>query len=317
MDVVTFDRFWVSDPPAPSVRHEYPDEGRKCTGTLNPIRGDIRNPAEVDRAIEGVDILIHLACISNDPGFDLDPRLGKEVNYDSLSDIMESAYRNGVERIIYASSSSVYGDCGGAQKNEGAMPEPLTDYAKYKWYSERKLAQVWAKLLPVCILRPATLFGWTDTAMRFDLMFNSFVAQACVDGEINVRGGDQWRSLLHVQDMVDLYVELALEPDVDKIAHKTWNVCCSNHKIGDLALMIAKWRAEEGHECQIRFAPTLDRRSYAVNGSLVEEEFGFKPQWSLVEGYGEIRDEIIDNAIEHWNTYKYIRAKRLKMLDLA
>lgn len=330
VDVVTFDSYWFSAPPMPFGGYKYnplngeePTEENK-TQCLRTVVADIRDSKAIAQEMKGVDVLIHLACISNDPGFDLNPKLGREINYDSLDGIMQSAVENGVERVIYASSSSVYGACNqGSDRDEYDLTNPLTDYAKYKLDSEIQIKLIWDKVIPVTVLRPATLCGWPlekrfgSIAMRFDLMFNSFVAQAILDGGINVRGGDQKRALLVLSDMVDLYVRLALETDIDRIAGKTWNVGHCNHTIRDLALMIAMWRVTEGNECIIKFAPTDDLRSYAINTTLIEEEYDFVASAGLEDVYKDIRDHIVTDEVEAWNTPEYIRVLKLKELGLA
>lgn len=328
VDVVTFDSYWFSAPPMPFKGYSFdmmqvsPTE-KDQTQTLRPVVADIRNLQAINEEMKNVDVLIHLACISNDPGFDLNPELGREVNYDSLNGIMQSAVNHGVERVIYASSSSVYGACEGRDCDESDLPNPMTDYAKYKMKSEWQIQQVWNKVIPVIILRPATICGWPranrfgSTAMRFDLMFNSFIAQAIIDGGINIRGGDQKRALLVLSDMIDLYMRLAFESDIDRIAGKTWNIGHCNHTLADLASMVAKCRVDEGHECRIKFAPTDDLRSYAINSTRIEEEYDFVASTSLYNAYRDIRDHIEGQQIIAWNTPEYIRVKRLKEAGLA
>jgi nucleoside-diphosphate-sugar epimerase len=311
---VAFGLYWFDALPS-YLNHETMNV--KSGNSLIPIEGDIRNMAEVDRIMKDVDVLIHLACISNDPGFDLNPRLGREINYESLNGIMQSAVSHGVDRVIYASSSAIYGASEGLDRDENDLPNPMTDYAKYKVYSERKLHQIWSKVIPVTVLRPATLCGWTDTAMRFDLMFNSFVAQAILDGGITVKGGNQKRALLALSDMVDLYIKLTFEPDIDRIAGKTWNIGHCNYPLGELATMIAQWRAEEGHECQIQFKPTDDLRSYSINSSKIEEEFDFVAMTGLRQVYEELRLHLVTGEIDQWNTSRYIRLLKLKELGVS
>lgn len=315
VDIVTFDSYWFSKPP--TYTPEWTNVNAQTGNTLQSITGDIRNFAEVDRAMQGIDVLIHLACISNDPGVDLNPRLGREINYDSLNNIMQSARDNDVERVIYASSSAVYGASNGRDCDERSNPKPMTDYAKYKWYSERKINSIWESQIPITILRPATLCGWADTAMRFDLMFNSFVAQAILDGVIIVKGGKQTRALLALKDMVECYVKLTHEPDIDRIAGKVWNVGHGNYDLSDLASMVAKWRADDGYECSIHYSPTNDLRSYAINVDAIENEFDFVATTGLHTVYKGLREKLMGERVTHWNTPEYIRVKRLKELHLA
>src|SRR5580704_13196802 len=133
--------------------------GYRDRAGLREIKGDLRNPADVARALEGCDAVIHLACISNDPSFDLDPALGRAINYDSFRPLVRASKDAGVRRFIYASSSSVYGI-----KNDGDVTEdlplaPLTDYSKFKAMCEEVLAQEAEPGFTIVTLRPATVCG--------------------------------------------------------------------------------------------------------------------------------------------------------------
>ena len=302
-DIVTFDCFLFSDP----------FDRRVGESTARSIVGDIRDAAAIRAAMEGVDVLIHLACLSNDACADVDCRTTKTINYTSLEGIMKAAVDAKVGRVIYASSSSVYGDHKGKPCNEYTLPEPLTGYAKYKWQSELAIRTKWSKELPCVIIRPATLCGWTATGMRYDLMFNSFVAQAICDGVINVRGGHQKRSLLSLTDMVELYAFLAFEPCTVWLANKVWNVVMASYTIGDLALLIAQWRAEEGHRCSITFAPSTDKRSYDVIGSKIEEDCDWTPRVGIKAVYEELSEHLTPGGL--WDTAEYIRVRKLGGMD--
>src|SRR5215468_5694387 len=106
---------------------------------LNQVKGDLRSPADVKRALAGCDAVVHLACISNDPSFDLDPELGKSINYDCFQPLVAASKAAGVKRFIYASSSSVYGVKNDPNVTEDLPLEPLTDYSKYKALCEEVL----------------------------------------------------------------------------------------------------------------------------------------------------------------------------------
>jgi len=301
LEIVGFGSFWFSDPPTQSLECGEPIgiHRMKC------FKADIRDGDKIQAALQGVDTLIHLACISNDPGVDLNPEWAKSINLDSFDPIMAAAVSAGVKHVIYASSSSVYGACAGKERDESDKCNPLTDYAKFKLHCEDKIAAVWGKVIPITIVRPATLFGWTDTAMRFDLMLNAFISQAATTGTINVRGGEQMRSLLHVEDMVQLYVKLSLEDDMNRVGGMTWNVSHASKSLQDLAFMVAKWRQEDGKRTGVQFEPTQDLRSYAINATAIEEQYDFVASRSLESGYKGIADKVPAD----WDSAKYMRVK--------
>ena len=127
---------------------------------LRQIKGDLRDPQIVRDALWGCDAVIHLACISNDPSFELNPELGKSINYDSFRPLVRAAKAAGVERFIYASSSSVYGVKDDPEVTEELVLEPLTDYSKFKAMCEEVLAEERAPGFVTCTLRPATVCGY-------------------------------------------------------------------------------------------------------------------------------------------------------------
>ncbi|HIJ98301.1 TPA: NAD-dependent epimerase/dehydratase family protein, partial [archaeon] len=106
---------------------------------LHEIKADIRDKKKLVEATKGQDAVIHLACISNDPSFELNPNLGKSINLDAFHNVLEAAEQNNVKRFIYASSSSVYGIKEKANVTEEDNPEPLTDYSKFKYECEKIL----------------------------------------------------------------------------------------------------------------------------------------------------------------------------------
>jgi len=301
LNVVTLDRFWFSDP--------LPAQER-----LRNVTGDIRNPASVQEAMVGIDTVIHLACVSNDPSFDLDPRFAKSINSGSLYSIALEARRAGVKNFIFASSSSVYGACGDRCMIESDTLNPLTDYAKYKMMSEQYLVDIIADTIPVTILRPATLFGATERAMRFDLMLNSFVAQAVEHGKIMVRGGEQRRALLHVSDMVDLYVRLATESDLTAIRGKVWNVVAENITIRNLAAIVASIITQCYKPVSISFVSSDDNRSYSISSDAIIKEYGFAPSLRIEQGIEELADTLWAGGYTNPNTDKYIRLLKYKRI---
>src|SRR5436305_6201657 len=163
---------------------------------LKEVKGDIRDAAAVARALDGCDAVIHLACISNDPSFDLDPTLGRSINYDCFRPSVRAAKDAGVRRFIYASSSSVYGIKSTPDVHEDLALEPLTDYSKYKAMCEDVLNAEREPGFVTVILRPATVCGFTPR-LRLDLTVNILTNLAINNGRITVFGGSQFRPNLH------------------------------------------------------------------------------------------------------------------------
>src|SRR5262249_23441344 len=149
----------------------YGEEVLRPHPQLRLVRGDLRNSATVETALQGCDVVIHLACISNDPSFELDPQLGKSINFDCFRPLVRAAKRAGVRRFIYASSSSVYGIKEGVEVTEDLLLEPLTDYSKFKALCERVLEEEREPGFATLIIRPATVCGYSPR-QRLDVIVN-------------------------------------------------------------------------------------------------------------------------------------------------
>ena len=188
---------------------------------LREFRGDLRNPKIVDSALEGCVSVIHLACISNDPSFELDPTLGKSINYDAFRPLVQAAKRKGISRFIYASSSSVYGIKETPNVTEELPLEPITDYSKYKALCEAVLEEEREPGFATLILRPATVCGYSKR-LRLDLTVNILTNHAINNGKIRVFGGSQRRPNIHIEDMTDLYIH-SLNSPAEKIDGGIYN----------------------------------------------------------------------------------------------
>ena len=167
---------------------------------LKTVKGDLRDRATVDAAMKGCNAVIHLACVSNDPSFDLNPQLGKSINYDAFPGLVDSALAEGVQRFIYASSSSVYGIKEGVSVTEELDLEPLTDYSKFKAMCETELLKRRRPGFETVIVRPATVCGYAPR-LRLDLVVNILTTHALSNRRIKIFGGAQKRPNIHVKDI--------------------------------------------------------------------------------------------------------------------
>jgi nucleoside-diphosphate-sugar epimerase len=251
---------------------------------LRELRGDIRDLAMVGRALEGVDTVIHLACISNDPSYDLDPALGKSVNADAFRPLVVAARSAGVERFVYASSSSVYGVKSEPKVTEELALEPLTDYSRYKAECERILEQERQPGFCTVTVRPSTVCGYARR-LRLDLVVNILTNHAIHRGKITVTGGDQMRPNLHVDDMVDAYIHLLDQP-ADRIDGEIFNVGSENHTVMELALIVQR---ALGGSVPIEVVPTDDRRSYHVSSEKIQSKLGFTPRRNVERAVLELK----------------------------
>ena len=250
--------------------------------SLRLVKGDLRDPTMVADALTGCDAVIHLACISNDPSFELNPDLGRSINHDAFRPLVRAAKATGVRRFVYASSSSVYGVKVGVEVTEDLSLEPLTDYSKYKALCEAILEEEREPGFTTLTVRPATVCGYSPR-QRLDVIVNILTNHAVNNGRVKVFGGAQLRPNLHIDDMADFYsLSLAL-PD-EAIDGKVYNVGDENHSVMELAEIV---RGVVGAHVGVDVAPTDDPRSYHVSSARVLRELGFAPKRSIE---GAVRD---------------------------
>lgn len=271
------------------------------------FRGDLRDREVVREAIAGCTDVIHLACISNDPSYDLDPKLGREVNYEAFRPLVDEARRAGVSRFIYASSSSVYGVKEDEQVTEGLALEPLTDYSKYKAMCEPILLDAAADDFTVTVLRPATLCGYSPR-QRLDLTVNILTNHAFNHGLIRVFGGDQYRPNLHVDDMCRAYLHVLAEQP-SRVQGRIYNVGWENLTVRSIAEAVA---CHFPDKVQISFEATDDERSYRVSSDLIFQELGFVPIKTIDHAIAELKNALEAGLLPNsLSDSRYFNIKRM------
>lgn len=238
---------------------------------LRQVKGDIRDIDAVQDALQGCDAVIHLACISNDPSFELDPTLGKSINLDAFGPLVRVSKQSGVKRFVYASSSSVYGVKTEPRVTEDLPLHPLTDYSKFKALCEQELNREREPGFVTCTIRPSTVCGYAPR-QRLDVIVNILTNHAINRGRIRVFGGSQKRPNIHIDDMVDLYVFLLKQPS-EKIDGKTYNAGDENRTLMELAEIVKK---VVGDDLPIDVESTNDPRSYHVSSGKLFQELGYK-----------------------------------------
>src|SRR6266550_6594317 len=248
---------------------------------------DIRDSAGLKQALEGVDAVIHLACISNDPSFELDPGLGKSINYDAFAGLLQGSIDQGVRRFIYASSSSIYGVKEDSEVREDAEPQPLTDYSRFKLDCERDLlAHPNVKGMERVIVRPSTVCGYAPR-LRLDLTVNILTIHALMNHKIRIFGGKQLRPNLHIKDMVRAY-HVFLEAPGAKIDREAFNVGFQNRSVEDIAKLVRDTLGDPTIE--LEYTPSDDNRSYHVNSEKVKRALGFETRYTIEDAIRDIAD---------------------------
>ena len=241
---------------------------------LKVVKGDVRDIESIP--LEGVDCIIHLSSIANDPCGDLNPQLTWEVSALATMQLADQARRRGIRRFIYASSGSVYGVKDELQVTEDLELKPISEYNKTKMVGERVLLS-YNKDMVVQIVRPATVCG-SSPRMRLDVSVNLLTMQALSKGKITVFGGDQVRPNIHIDDITDLYLHLIDHPEITGI----YNAGFENISIMDIAKMVTQHIPVE-----IAVTPSNDPRSYRINSDKLLAT-GFRPKKTVNDAIREI-----------------------------
>lgn len=275
------------------------------------VQADLRDPDAVAKAVQGVDQIIHLAAISNDPTGDIDEVLTRQVNFDAIGLLIAKARAAGVRRLINASSSSVFGIKNVPDVTEALEPEPLTYYSKYKALSEWLVTAAAAPDFCAVNIRPATICGYSPR-QRFDLTVNKLTADALRKRVITVHGGEQRRPNVGMTDMIHLYASL-LDAPAEKINGRTFNFGFENLKVIEIARLIQHELRDLGVE--IKVTETTDLRDYHISSDKIIRELGYQPVSSIRAEVAELR-RVLDagtfpdiDAPEHYNM-KFMKIDR-------
>ncbi len=280
---------------------------------LNAVKGDIRDQDLLKKLISGHDAVIHLACISNDPSFEMNPELGKSINLDAFRPLVEISKNSNVKRFFYASSSSVYGIKEEPNVHEEMELEPLTDYSIFKADCEKILAEYQSDDFTTATIRPATVCGYSPR-QRLDVVVNILTNLAYHKREISIFGGDQLRPNIHIADMVEAYMVLLRAPK-EKIAGQIFNAGYENQSVKDIAEIV---KNTVGSDVKLITTPTDDNRSYHISSNKIKTELGFVAKHTIkdaVEGLCEAFDKkLLPNSLED---QMYFNIKRMQNISLS
>jgi nucleoside-diphosphate-sugar epimerase len=260
---------------------------------LEVLVGDLRDGTLVSRALKGVDMVIHLAAMSNDPSGDLNPEITREINRDATMALGAAAVSAGVIRFVNVSSASVYGVRDDEQVVEELEPRPQTLYARYKAETETALLALDAGSFVVTSVRPATLSGYTSR-LRLDLTVNILTCQAVTERRVRVFGGDQYRPNLSVHDFVAVLLDLLRQP-AGAIRGQTFNLVEGNYRIREIARRVVEGLAMPS--VTVETTPTDDNRSYRLCGNRAREVLGFVPRFSLDHSIRAIAAALTDRRV--------------------
>jgi nucleoside-diphosphate-sugar epimerase len=264
---------------------------------LTVLREDIRNTERIPMA--GMDVVMHLANIANDPCSDLNSKLNWEVNALATMQLAEKAIASRVKQFVLASSGSVYGVKDEPEVTEELPLVPISDYNKTKMISERVLLSYKDRIL-VNIIRPATVCGYSPR-MRLDLSVNMLTMQALANGKITVFGGDQTRPNMHIRDMVRVYHHVLANPEK---LQGIYNAGFENISILEIAE-----RVQKAVPAEIIVTPSNDPRSYRLSSKKLLAT-GFAPKFTVADAVSEVIVAFRDGRLKNDDIYYNIKTMK-------
>ena len=291
-NVIAFDTFWFGN-------HLTPHE------KLTIIQGDLRF-YDFKKILSSTKSVIHLACLSNDPSYELNPIFSKEINYDGSVNLYKACMNSNIERFIFASSSSVYGLKDEEQVTEELSPNPLTPYSFFKLKIEEELKIAAQGSFDLVILRPATLCG-PSPRMRLDIIGNIFASQAFFERKLTIDGGMQFRPQLNIKDMVRAYEMCLLDS-------KDFNGACYNIGEGNYTVLELAKKVQSlcPFSVELKINDIFDNRSYRLNSEKIKLERNFIINHTVDEAINDMFEYFLKNNL-NWNEPQFHNIKTIKM----
>tara|TARA_A100001015_G_C14951938_1_gene697113 strand:- start:129 stop:1118 length:990 start_codon:yes stop_codon:yes gene_type:complete len=258
------------------------------------IVGDIRNIKDLKKSLTSVDTVIHLACISNDPSAELNPKLSLDINQNAFKSLLDECRKVKIDRFIFASSSSIYGISDSPQVYEDHPKVPVSLYNISKAWCEDLLYNEY-KDIPFTIVRPATICGYSER-LRLDLAVNLLTSHCIQNKKINIFGGEQYRPNLHINDMINLY-SYFLEIEEKKILHQVFNASYKNMTINEISEEIISQLKPEIGNILVENVKSDDPRSYRVNTDKLSS-VGFDPKFTIKDATKDLHKAFINGKIK-------------------
>jgi len=271
--------------------------------------GDICSRRDMQAAAKDARAIIALAAIVGDPACELDHDETMRTNFESTRVLIEAGKQNAVQRLVFASSCSVYGANGSAVLDESSWLNPVSLYARTRIMSEELLAKERGDLETI-ILRLSTVCGWSPR-MRFDLMVNTITARAVAGHPLRIVGPQQWRPHIHVQDVAEAFLCAAVDAKPEYAQARIYNCGgeSQNFTVGEVAEKVLA--AVPGTSAEFD-DDVDDLRSYRVTFRRIYDELGFAPKWTVEDAILEVRDQLQSGAVANYADDIYSNLKWLQ-----
>ena len=275
--------------------------------------GDITVPIDVEKAVKGVDIVYHLAAISNDPTGNLDEIVTEAVNYIGSINVLNAAKNAGAKQFIFASSSSVLGIQEGEDVTEKTEPNPITVYSRTKLRAEKEILAAASDNFITTAIRPATICG-VSPRQRFDLVINNLTGLAFFEKKIIIHGGDQRRPNLTMEEMLRIY-EMLIDLNIDRalINGQVFNAGWDNMTVRQMAELVALQvaRVQNLEPVQIETKPVIDQRDYHITSKKIETVLGFTPKYKVSDAVFDLVQAMSQGFIPNMTNDNYYNLKVL------
>ena len=281
-------------------------------------RFDLRDQRELN--LSGIDIIIHLAALSNDPIGEIDPNLTFSINRDSAIGLALKAKKQGVSRFIFVSTQSIYGISNSmTELTENSQKNPITAYAKSKWQAEQEILGMSTENFTTVAVRPSTVFGW-GSRIRNDIIFNNMISTGLRKRKIEVHtDGTPYRPIVHISDVIE-FLTLLLTAQTSIVNGQAYNLGClnGNYSVREIAEAASKCLGSIPIEYSTE--SLSDQRSYRVSFVKAKEDLGFVATKDFEFGGAEIVNnfqklEIADRERYFKDTTRLDTLKRLMELD--